>query len=64
MVRQELVLSLKFNEGDAATIRCAHGDTVLYTLVNLNMGVDGRMFEVEAAVSTILPVPLLLGGMS
>ena len=32
MVRQEL---------DVATIKCAHGDTVLYPLANVSMEIDG-----------------------
>ena len=45
-----------------ATIRCAHGDTVLYPLANIEMEVDGQAIRVEAAVSATLPVPVLLGG--
>ena len=62
MVRQELVPPWKIIEGDVATIRCAHGDTVLYPLANVNMEIDGRAFVVEAAVSATLPVSVLLGG--
>ena len=62
MVRQELVPPWKIIEGDVATIRCAHGDTVLYPLANVSMEIDGRAFEVEAAVSATLPVSVLLGG--
>ena len=62
MIRKELVPPWKIIEGDIATIRCAHGDTVLYPLANIHMEVDGRAFEVEAAVSTTLPVSVLLGG--
>ena len=61
MVRQELVPPEKILEGDVATIRCAHGDTVLYPLANIQMEVNGIPIEVEAAVSTTLPVPVLLG---
>ena len=60
MVRQELVPPWKIIEGD--TIRCAHGDTVLYPLANVSMEIDGRAFEVEAAVSATLSVSVLLGG--
>ena len=62
MVRQELVPPWKIVEGDVATIRCAHGDTVLYPLANVSMEIDGRAFVVEAAVSATLPVSVLLGG--
>ena len=42
MIRKELVPPWKIIEGDIATIRCAHGDTVLYPLANIHMEVDGR----------------------
>ena len=35
MVRQDLVPESKIIEGDAVTIRCAHGDTVLYPIAQL-----------------------------
>ena len=59
MVRQDLVPQHKILEGDSMTVRCAHGDTVLYPLVELE--VDGRSIRVEAAVSESLPVAVLLG---
>ena len=62
MVRQELVPPWRIIEGDVATIRCTHGDTVLYPLANIRMEVGGHKFEVEAAVSTTLPASVLLGG--
>ena len=40
MIRQELVPPEKIIEGDVATIRCAHGDTVLYPLANIEMKVN------------------------
>ena len=49
------------NHRDVATIRCAHGDTVLYPLANVSTEIDGRAFEVEAAMSATLPVSVLLG---
>ena len=61
MVHQGLVPPENFLEGDIATIRCAHGDTVLYPLAKVQMEVDGIPIEVEAAVSTTLPVAVLLG---
>ena len=61
MVHQELVPPENILEGDVATIRCAHGDTVLYPLAKVQMEVDGIPIEVEAAVSTTLPVSVLLG---
>ena len=43
------------------TIRCAHGDTVLYPVAQLELEVDGLPLCVEAAVSKSLTVPVLLG---
>ena len=61
LVRGDLVPSQKMQEGDVVTIRCAHGDTVLYPLAEVKMEVDGRQIQVEAAVSDTLPVSVLLG---
>ena len=61
MVRQDLVPQSKIIEGDAVTIICAHGDTVLYPVAQLELEVDGLPLCVEAAVSKSLPVPVLLG---
>ena len=54
--------SRKNYRGDVTTIRCAHGNTVLYPLANIEMKVDDQVIQVEAAVSATLPVPVLLGG--
>ncbi len=59
MVRHDLVPFDKIIQGDAATIRCAHRDTVLYPLAQVNLGIDGIPIEVEAAVSSTLLVPVL-----
>ena len=61
MVRQNLVPGHKLIEGDAVTIRCAHGDTVLYPVAHLELPVDEIPVCVEAAVSESLPVQVLLG---
>lgn len=61
MVQGSLVPQHKFLEGDAVTIRCTHGDTVLYPLANIKMEVYGLPIKVEAAVSETLPVSVLLG---
>ena len=61
LVREDLVPSQKMQEGEAVTIRCAHGDTVLYPLAEVKMEIDGRQIQVEAAVSNTLPVSVLLG---
>ena len=41
MVRKEFVTDEKFLEGEAVTVCCAHGDTVLYPLAEVEMEVDG-----------------------
>ena len=51
MIHKSWVPPHKLKEGDAVTIRCAHGDTVLYPLADVNMEVDGLPITVEAAVS-------------
>ena len=61
MVRRDLVTGHKLIEGDAVTIRCAHGDIVLYPVAQLELQVDGVPVCVEAAVSESLPVQVLLG---
>ena len=61
MVKRSLVPKEKVPEGDAVTIRCAHGDTVLYPLADLELEIDGLPIKVEAAVSETLPVAVLLG---
>ena len=61
MLQADLVPPRKFLEGDAVTIQCAHGDTVLYPLANIAIQVEGLEIEVEAAISDKLPVAVLLG---
>lgn len=61
LVRQELVPKEKLLDGEAVAIRCAHGDTVLYPLAQVEVSVGGRTLEVRAAVSETLPMDVLLG---
>ena len=61
MVHRRVVPGEKISEGDTVTIWCAHGNTVLYPLADLEIEVDGFNFTVEAAVSETLPVTVLLG---
>ena len=39
LVRRDLVPSKNMQEGDVVTIRCAHGDTVLYPLADVKVEV-------------------------
>ena len=43
------------SEEDVATIRYAHGDTVLYSVAKVQMEVDGIPIEVKTTVSVTLP---------
>ena len=63
MVHKSLVPEQKLKEGEAVTIRCAHGDTVLYPLACVRLEVDGLHVPiiVDAAVSETLPTSVLLG---
>ena len=47
--------------GQAVTLRCVHGDTVLYPLAEVEVEVNGVVMQVFAAVSDTLPVSVLLG---
>ena len=61
MVRRHLVPHAKMLEGKMVSIKCAHGDTVLYPLAVVDMEVEGIPVHVEAAVVDTLPVGVLLG---
>ena len=61
LVHQSLVPKEKMEDGEAVAIRCAHGDTVLYPLAKISLEVEGRPITVEAAVSSTLPMSVLLG---
>jgi hypothetical protein len=60
MVRKSLVPPEKMVVGEVH-IRCAHGDVVTYPLAQIDVGVGGATFSVEAAVADKLPVSVLLG---
>ena len=51
----------KILKGEAVAIRCAHGDTALYPVAQVQAEVGGQVVEVEAAVSATLPMSMLLG---
>ena len=61
MVQRRLVPEGKMLPGEAVTIRCAHGDTVLYPLASLQLQVEGLPLQIKAPVSDTLPVAVLLG---
>ena len=61
IVRQDLAPAGKLLEGDAIAFCCAHGDTVVYPLARVEVKVDGRTHEVEAAVLKTFPMSMLMG---
>ena len=61
MVHESNVPKDKILQGEAITIHCVHGDTVLYPLALVELEVAGRKVTMEAAVSKTLPTAVLLG---
>ena len=61
MVHSSLVGEGKQLDGEAVTVRCAHGDTVLYPLAKIDLELDGVNVSVKAAVADKLPASVLLG---
>ena len=61
MVREDLAKTSKLLEGEAVTVRCAHGDTVLYPLSEVELELAGKKMMVRAAISENLPASVLLG---
>ena len=47
--------------GEVITLHCAHGNTVLYPLADMNVNVNGIEILVRAALPEALPVLVLLG---
>ena len=60
LMHQEWVPRDRMLDGEAVTIRCAHGATVLYPVALLQVVVGTRTMEVRTAVSKTLPVDVLL----
>ena len=61
LIRKDSVAEEKYLEGEAVTVCCSHGDTVLYPLAKIEMEVEGVKVGVRAAVAERLLVPVLLG---
>ena len=61
MIHQDLVPAKKRVSGEAVTLRCAHGDVVLYPLADINVQVSGIAFTGRAAILHTLPVSMLVG---
>ena len=47
--------------GQVVVVRCAHGESVCYPLVDISVEIGGKTRVVRAGVSDKLPVPTLLG---
>ena len=60
MVWQDLVPSRQKMVSEAVTVRCAHGDTALYALAEVEMELECVKLNVKVAVSESLPVSSLL----
>ncbi|XP_011404865.1 PREDICTED: uncharacterized protein LOC105313269 [Amphimedon queenslandica] len=61
MVPSSLVPQQWMLEGEAVTIHCAHGDTILYPLAQAHLSIGEKSITVKAAVSDTLQVAVLLG---
>ena len=61
MLTDQLVPEEKLLEGQVVTLRCAHGDIVLYPLAEVDMEVDGVPVRVEAALCSTLLMSVLMG---
>ena len=59
-MKKELVPYDKILQGEAVAIRGAHGDKVLYPLANVQIQVEGKVLDIEAAVSETLPMSVLI----
>ena len=61
MVRRDLTSPSRVIPGEATTIKCLHGNNVLYSLAHVSVNIEGLALKVRAAVSDTLPVSVLLG---
>ena len=61
MVHYNLVSEAQILDGESAVVQCAHGDSVLYPMAEVNIEVDGCTISAVAAVSDTLPMDVLLG---
>ena len=60
MVWKELVRPNKITERQVS-IHCPHGSSVTYPLAQVKIAIGDSSYDVEAAISDQLPVPVLLG---
>ena len=60
LVHKDLLSKDNLLAGEAVAIRCAHGDTVLYPLAQVQLE-EAILMEVTVAVADKLPMSVLLG---
>ena len=60
MVHRDLVPTDKLTS-ESVPIRCAHGDVSSYPMAQVSMTIGKHTFPIKVAVSSSLPVPVLLG---
>ena len=61
MVHKHLVPKAKLVAKATTSLRCAHGDVVVYPHAEVRVEVDGIVIDVRAAVSERLPTSMILG---
>ena len=61
MVHADLVPKHKIIPGEATTVKCVHGDNILYPMADVVVQMEGVELKVKVAVSEELPVSVLLG---
>ena len=61
MVHKHLVPKAKLVAEATTSLRCAHGDVVVYPHAEVRVEVDGIVIDVRAAVSERLPTSMILG---
>ena len=61
MVHADLVPKHKIIPGEVTTVKCVHGDNILYPMADVVVQVEGVELKVKVAVSEELPVSVLLG---
>ena len=60
LVKKDLVPRNRMVDDEVA-IRCAHNNTIVYPLADVEIRIEGQCFTVQAGVSDTLPVSVLLG---
>ena len=56
-----LVGGSKIIKGAETTVKCVHGDNVMYPLADVAVEVEGLELTIRAAISDLLPMSVLLG---